>query len=114
MQSRPIEDATKSWAEKMLPQLSARSELAKAFRYMLSRWLALTRCFEDGRLSLDNNPAERALRGVALGRKNYLFAGSDRGGERAAAMYSLILPAGESSTERGRTRRFFGAGTSPA
>jgi hypothetical protein len=59
----------------MLPQLSARSELAKAFRYMLSRWLALTRCFEDGRLSLDNNPAERALRGVALGRKNYLFAG---------------------------------------
>ena len=52
--------------------------------------LALTRCFDDGRLSLDNNPAERALRGVALGRKNYLFAGSDRGGERAAAMYSLI------------------------
>jgi hypothetical protein len=90
MQSRPIADAIKSWAEKMLPQLSARSELAKAFRYMLSRWLALTRCFEDGRLSLDNNPAERALRGVALGRKNYLFAGSDRGGERAAAMYSLI------------------------
>ena len=90
MQSRPIADAIKGWAEEMLPQLSARSELAKAFRYMLSRWLALTRCFEDGRLSLDNNPAERALRGVALGRKNYLFAGSDRGGERAAAMYSLI------------------------
>ena len=57
---------------------------------MLARWLALTRCFDDGRLSLDNNPAERALRGVAIGRKNYLFAGSDRGGERAAAMYSLI------------------------
>jgi transposase len=50
----------------------------------------LSRCFDDGRLSLDNNPAERALRGVAIGRKNYLFAGSDRGGERAAAMYSLI------------------------
>jgi transposase len=90
MQSRPLADAIKSWAEKMLPQLSARSELAKAFRYMLSRWLALTRCFDDGRLRLDNNPAERALRGLALGRKNYLFAGSDRGGERAAAMYSLI------------------------
>jgi transposase len=90
MQSRPLADAIKGWAEKMLPQLSARSELAKAFRYTLSRWLALTRCFEDGRLSLDNNPAERALRGVALGRKNYLFAGFDRGGERAAAMYSLI------------------------
>lgn len=54
------------------------------------RWLALIRCFDDGRLALDNNPAERALRGVAVGRKNYLFAGSDRGGERAAAMYSLI------------------------
>ena len=52
--------------------------------------LLLTRCFEDGRLSLDNNPAERALRGVAIGRKNYLFAGSDAGGRRAAAMYSLI------------------------
>ena len=61
-----------------------------AFRYMLARWLALTQCFDDGRLSLDNNPAERALCGVAIGRKNYLFAGSDRGGERAAAMYSLI------------------------
>jgi transposase len=57
---------------------------------MLARWPALVRCFDDGRLALDNNPAERALRGVAVGRKNYLFAGSDRGGERAAAMYSLI------------------------
>ena len=57
---------------------------------MLARWQALNHCFDDGRLSLDNNPAERALRGVAIGRKNYLFAGSDRGGERAAAMYSLI------------------------
>ena len=54
------------------------------------RWAALIRCFEDGRLALDNNPAERALRGVAIGRKNYLFAGSDAGGRRAAAMYSLI------------------------
>jgi hypothetical protein len=57
---------------------------------MLARWLALTRCFEDGRLSLDNNPAERALRGVAIGRKNYLFAGSNRAVSGAAAMYSLI------------------------
>lgn len=88
--SRPIAEALKAWAEKVTPKLSARSDLAKGFRYMLSRWLALTRCFDDGRLSLDNNPAERALRGVALGRKNYLFAGSDRGGERAADMYSLI------------------------
>jgi hypothetical protein len=54
------------------------------------RWPALLRCFDDGRLALDNNPAERALRGIAIGRKNYLFAGSDAGGRRAAAMYSLI------------------------
>jgi transposase len=74
----------------MLPQLSGRSELAGAFRYMLARWTSLTRAFEDGRLALDNNPAERALRGVAVGRKNYFFAGSDRGAERAAALYSLV------------------------
>jgi transposase len=90
VQSKLIAAALKTWAEQIAPQLSARSELAVAFRYMLARWLALTRCFDDGRLSLDNNAAERALRGVAIGRKNYLFAGSDRGGERAAAMYSLI------------------------
>jgi transposase len=89
-QSTVIAAALKSWAEATKPKLSARSELAAAFRYMLSRWLALTRCFDDGRLALDNNPAERALRGVAIGRKNYLFAGSHRGGERAAAMYSII------------------------
>jgi hypothetical protein len=57
---------------------------------MRSRWKALLRCLDDGRLALDNNPAERALRGVAIGRKNYLFAGSDAGGRRAAALYSLI------------------------
>src|SRR5262250_813840 len=74
----------------MLPQLSAKSELAIAFRYMRARWTALTRCLEDGRLALDNNPAERALRAVAIGRKNWIFAGSDAGGRRAAAMYSLI------------------------
>jgi transposase len=89
-QSKPIAEALKAWAQATAPMLSGRSELAAAFRYMLARWLALSRCFDDGRLSLDNNPAERALRGVAIGRKNYLFAGSDRGGERAAAMYSLI------------------------
>jgi hypothetical protein len=57
---------------------------------MRTRWTALVRCFDDGRLALDNNPAERALRCVAIGRKNYLFAGSDAGGRRAAAIYSLI------------------------
>jgi transposase len=88
--SRHLTRALKTWAEAILPQLSGRSELAGAFRYMLARWAALNRAFDDGRLALDNNPAERALRGVAVGRKNYLFAGSDRGAERAAALYSLI------------------------
>ena len=78
------------WAEETVPKLSRKSELAAAFRYMRARWPALVRCFDDGRLALDNNPAERALRCVAIGRKNYLFAGSDAGGRRAAAMYSLI------------------------
>ena len=72
-------------------QLSRKSELYAAFRYMRARWTALVRCFDDGRLALDNNPAERALRCVAIGRKNYLFAGSDAGGRRAAAIYSLDL-----------------------
>ncbi|KQP65231.1 hypothetical protein ASF41_21985 [Methylobacterium sp. Leaf111] len=80
----------RAWAETILPQLSGPSDLAKAFRYMRSRWRALTRVFDDGRIGLDNNPAERALRGVAVGRENYLFAGSDRGAERAAAFYTLI------------------------
>ena len=88
--SKPIAEALAAWAENTLPKLSRKSELAAAFRYMRSRWAALTRCFDDGRLALDNNPAERALRGVAIGRKNYLFAGSDAGGRRAAAMYALI------------------------
>jgi hypothetical protein len=67
--SRPLADALKAWAETSLPQLSGRSELARAFRYLLARWTALTRVFDDGRIALDNNPAERALRGVAIGRK---------------------------------------------
>jgi hypothetical protein len=70
--------------------LSKKSELAGAIRYALSRWTQLTRYRDDGRIEVDNNIAERALRAVALGRKNYLFAGADTGGERAAAMYTLI------------------------
>jgi hypothetical protein len=71
-------------------QASKKSELAHAISYTLSRWAALTRYRDDGTIEIDNNSAERALRTVALGRKNYLFAGSDAGGERAAAFYSLI------------------------
>ena len=70
--------------------MSKKSETAAAIRYALGRWAALTRYSDDGRLEVDNNAVERTLRAVALGRKNYLFAGADSGGERAAAMYSLI------------------------
>jgi hypothetical protein len=76
--------------EKAQRSLSSKSETAGAIRYALSRWRALTRYIDDGMLEIDNSAAERALRAVALGRKNFLFAGSDCGGERASAMYSLI------------------------
>ena len=89
-QSKPIAEALAAWADQTVRQLSRKSELAQAFRYMRARWIALGRCFDDGRLALDNNPAERALRCIAIGRKNFLFAGSDAGGRRAAAIYSLI------------------------
>lgn len=78
------------WLHSTASTLSKKSELAKAIRYALSNWVALTRYRDDGRLEADNNAAERALRAVALGRKNWLFAGSDDGGERAAAIYTLI------------------------
>ncbi len=86
----PLLDALKAWLEEQLARVSKKSELAVAIRYALSRWVALTRYRDDGRIEIDNNAAERALRAVALGRKNYLFAGSDAGGEHAAALYSLI------------------------
>ena len=70
--------------------VSRKSEIGKAIAYTLKRWAALTRFMEDGRICLSNNAAERALRGVAVGRRNWTFAGSDRGGERAAAIYTLI------------------------
>ena len=89
-QSTPLLDSLRQWFEATLSKLSCKSETTVAIRYALSRWDALTRYIEDGHIELDNNAAERSLRGVALGRKNYLFAGSDAGGERAAAIYSLI------------------------
>jgi len=88
--SLPLLHALKQWLEETLTKLSRKSDTAQAVRYALGRWEALLRYVDDGRLEIDNNAAERALRAVALGRKNYLFAGSDRGGERAAAIYSLI------------------------
>jgi transposase len=78
------------WMEKTLASLSTKSEMAGAIRYALAHWHALTRYLDDGLLEIDNNAAERALRTVAIGRKNYLFMGSDSGGQRAASLYSLI------------------------
>jgi hypothetical protein len=88
--SRPLLDAMKVWLEQTHATLSHKSETAKAIRYALGRWDALGRFCDDGRIEIDNNAAERALRGVALGRKNYLFVGSDAGGNYAAAIYSLL------------------------
>ena len=86
----PELESLHEWLHNTATTLPKKSELAKAIRYALSNWVALTRYRDDGRLEADNNAAERALRAVALGRKNWLFAGSDDGGERAAAIYTLI------------------------
>jgi transposase len=82
-----------AWAEKTSTKLSAKSALAEALRYTIKRRDALTRFINDGRLEVDNNIAENAMRGIALGRKNYLFAGSDVGGDRAASMYTIVQTA---------------------
>jgi transposase len=89
----PVLDDMRAWFTTALARLSGKSDLAKAIRYALSRWDALTRYLADGRLEPDNNPVERAIRPLALGRKNWLFAGSDTGGERAAAIASLVATA---------------------
>jgi len=91
--SRPLVDELEARMRAERPKLSRGNDLAKAMDYMLKRWPAFTRFIDDGRICLSNNAAERGLRGIALGRKSWLFAGSDRGGMRAAAMYSLIVTA---------------------
>ncbi len=78
------------WLEASLIKLSRKSDTAAAIHYALARWSALVRYCDDGRIEIDNSAAERALRAVAVGRRNYLFAGSGRRGERAAVFYSLI------------------------
>jgi transposase len=88
--SRPLLNSLRDWFKELLTKLSRKSETAAAIHYALGRWPALLRYCDDGLLEIDNNAAERALRAVALGRKNYLFAGSDSGGERAAVIYSLL------------------------
>ena len=91
--SAPLVTELVAWMREERPKLSRGSDLAKAMDYMLKRWPAFIRFLDDGRVCLSNNAAERGLRGIALGRKSWLFAGSDRGGQRAAAMYSLIVSA---------------------
>jgi hypothetical protein len=88
--SRPLLESYGTWLRAKLKTLSAKSDTARAINYSLNQWDALTLYCDDGTVEIDNNIAENALRCVALGRKNFLFAGSDSGGERAAAMYSLI------------------------
>lgn len=88
--SRPLLDAMHAWLETSLSKLSRKSDTSAAIHYALARWDAFVRYCDDGRIEIDNSAAERALRAVAVGRKNYLFAGSDAGGERAATFYCLL------------------------
>ena len=91
--SAPLVAGLEVYMREQCAKLSRGHDLAKAMNYMLKRWPSFTRFLDDGRVCLSNNAAERALRGIALGRKSWLFCGSDRGGQRAAAMYSLIVTA---------------------
>jgi transposase len=91
--SRPLVEDLQVYMREQLAKLSRGHDLAKAFNYIQKRWASFTLFLEDGRVCLSNNAAERGLRGIALGRKSWLFCGSDRGGRRAAAMYSLIVTA---------------------
>jgi len=86
----PLLAGLEAFLQKALSQVSGKSKLAQAIRYAISRWAALTRYTTDGRLEMTNNAVERAIRPLAMTRKNYLFAGSDSGGVRAAAMYTMI------------------------
>ena len=91
--SRPLVEDLHAYMRAQLARLARGHDLAKAINYILKRWASFTLFLQDGRVCLSNNAAERGLRGIALGRKSWLFCGSDRGGQRAAAMYSLIVTA---------------------
>ena len=88
--SRPRFDAFKAWAEAQLARIPGKGDLAKAIRHGLSRWPSFELFLEDGRIGIDNNPAERVMRPIGIGRKNWLFAGSDSGGETLARAMTLI------------------------
>lgn len=89
-EAAPLFEDLREWLEKTLPSLPNRGELAKAMRYAITRMKRLKVYLKDGRLEIDNNIAERSVRGIAVGKKNYLFAGSDKGGEHGAIIYTLI------------------------
>lgn len=89
-EAKPRIRALKAWLETELPRIPGRGKLAEAIRYALGRWTALCLYLDDGRIEIDNNPVERSIRPIALGRKNHLFAGSDGGGERWAIVCSMI------------------------
>ena len=91
--SRPLVVALEAWLREQRAKLSGQNKVAKAIAYSLTRWPALTRFLEDGRLCMSNNAAEREIRPITLGRHNWTFAGSDRGGHRAAAIYTLVQTA---------------------
>jgi transposase len=91
--SGPLVAELESWMREQRARLSRHNDVAQAIDYILKRWAVFARFLDDGHICMSNNAAERALRGIALGRKSWLFAGSDRGGERAAFMYSLIVSA---------------------
>jgi transposase len=88
--SKPLVAALEAYMREQFARLSPKNDLAKAIHYVLTRWASFTRFLDDGRICLSNNAAERALRCVAVGRRNWTFAGSDAGGQRAAAVYSMI------------------------
>ena len=88
--AQPLLEQLKAFLDTSLRQVSGKSALAQAIRYALSRWKALTRYVTNGRLEMSNNAAERAMKPPVLGRKNYLFCGSDAGGQRAACIYTII------------------------
>ena len=92
-QSRPLVEALETWLRDERSRLSRSASVAKPIDYLLRRWDRFTPFLDDGRVCLTNNTAERALRGFALGRKSWLFAGSERGAARAAAMTTLIVTA---------------------
>ena len=91
--SRPLVVALEAWLREQRARVSKNSDTGKAIDYSLKRWAALTRFLDDGRLCMSNNAAERELRAIAIGRRNWTFAGSDEGGRRAAAIYTLIATA---------------------